>query len=75
MTWPLVVSLILLIGSGALALGYELYALVTRRTATITDIVRGWETGSVQHKAVVSGVGIGAVLGLVILLAHFLGGF
>lgn len=75
MTWPLVVSLILLIGSGALALGYELYALFTRRAATITDIVRGWEAASLANKGVVSGVGIGAVLGLVILLAHFLGGF
>jgi len=75
MTWALVVSLILLIGSCVTALGYELYAVFTRRATTITDIVRTWEAQSAGNKGWVSGIGIGAILGLVVLLAHFLGGF
>ncbi len=75
MTWALVVSLILLLSSCATALVYELYAVFTRRATTITDIVRTWEAQSAANKGWVSGIGIGAILGLVILLAHFLGGF
>ena len=75
MTWPLSVSLALLIGSGTTALVYELIALFLRKVPTITDIVRNWETQSAGNKGWVSGIGIGAVLGLVVLLVHFLGGF
>lgn len=75
MTGILWVSLGALVLSGVAAGGYELYALMTRKAATITDIVRGWEASSTANKGVVSGVGLVALLGLAGLLVHFLGGF
>lgn len=75
MNWLLVSSGVLLGLSGLTALVYEFYALSTRTVPTITDIVRKWEEISVANKGWVSGIGIGAVLGLVGLLVHFLGGF
>lgn len=71
----LVVSLVLLVLSGLVALGYELFALFTRHAMTITDIVRTWEAQSAGNRGWVSGIGTAAVLGLVLLLVHFLGGF
>ncbi len=75
MTWLLWLSLAALALSGATALGYELLAAFTQRWPTISAIVQGWANAATAHKALLSGVGIGAVLGLVGLLVHFLGGF
>lgn len=67
---------LVLTGLGAvLIVAYELYAVFTRRAVTITDIVRNWEALSVANKGAVSGIGSAVVLGVVLLLVHFLGGF
>lgn len=75
MNWVLDGSGVLLVLSGLVALGYELFALFTRKVPTITDVVRNWEASDTAHKAVVSGILIVAVAGIVGLGAHFLGGF
>lgn len=75
MSAMLIASAVLLVLSGLVALAYELYAVFTRHATTITDIVRNWEAQSAGNKGWVSGIGTGAVLGLVLLLVHLLGGF
>lgn len=75
MNWLLDSSGVLLVLSGLVALVYELYALKTNAAPTITDIVRTWEGAAIQHKWLVSGVGLAALLGIAGLLVHFLGGF
>jgi hypothetical protein len=75
MTWLLWLSLAALALSGATALIYELLAVFTQRWPTISAIVQGWADANAGHKALLSGIGIGALLGLVGLLVHFLGGF
>lgn len=78
----LVVSVASLLGSGAVALTYELEALDGGKVKTISAIVQTWANLSAKNKQVLSAVGIGSVAGLLalagggtLLLAHFLGGF
>ena len=77
-----VVSLASLLGSGAVALIYELEALDGRKVQTISEIVQTWAEISTKNKQILSAVGIGSVAGLLalagggtLLLVHFLGGF
>lgn len=76
------VSLASLLGSGAVALTYELEALDGGKVQTITALVQTWANLSAKNKQILSAVGIGSIAGLLtlagggtLLLAHFLGGF
>lgn len=70
----LLIGIILALLGGGTIVGYELAAVMGKQVPTITDLVRAW-LKLPGHALILSGAFVGLIVGLVVLLEHFLGAF